>query len=98
MFCDGQCTKGKKVCGMLMDTIMENKKSGKVETHKKCCLHFMVESLHRLEQGDIRLQAAIESNRNESVKMGNKVTEVIAKGFTGLIDTAKEGQKLLEEE
>jgi len=98
MFCDGQCTKGKKTCGMMMELVMENKKSGKVEVQKKCCLHAMVESLHRLEQGDIRLQAAVESSRNESVKMGNKVTQVIAQGFGGLVDAAKNGPRLLEGE
>ena len=97
MFCDGQCTKGKKTCGMLMELVMENKKSGKVEVQKKCCLHAMVESMHRLEQGTVRVQAAVESERNESVKMGEKVTQVIANGFTGLIETAKD-RPLLEGE
>ena len=98
MFCDGKCTKGKKTCGLLMELVMENKKSGKVEVQKKCCLHAMVESLHRLEQGDVRIQAAVESSRNESVKMGTAVNQTIAEGFIGLINTAKDSKKLLEGE
>ena len=98
MFCDGKCVKGNKKCGLLVELVMEHGETKKVDIQTKCAMLGILESLHRQEQGSVRIQAAVESSRNESVKVGEKVTQVIAKGFGGLIDAAKDGQKLLEGE
>ena len=88
MFCDGKCVdkKGRR-CGMLMEIVLENMRTNTPEIQQKCCFHAMVESLHRLEYGDRRIQAAVESSRNENVKYSSAVQETISKGFMGLINT-----------
>jgi len=93
MFCSGQCRKGKKRCGQLMDLIMETTLNGRIETIEKCCFHGILESLHRAEQADIRIQAAIESSRNENVNYSNKTAQTIATGFLGLIHTMDDSDK-----
>ena len=85
MFCDGKCTKGAKKCGQLMQLTMES--NGKIETIERCSFHATLESLHRAEQADIRIQSAIEESRNETVNYSNKTAKTIATGFLGLIHT-----------
>ena len=85
MFCDGVCEKGKKKCGLFYSIFMENTISKKVEEVKKCVFLHMADSFMRLEHGDIRIQAAIESSRNERANADKKMSSVVATGFIGML-------------
>ena len=104
MFCDGRCEKGKKRCGLLYGIIMEETITGKVEEFEKCAFHHIIDSLVRLEKGDIRLQAAIESSRNENANADHKMSSIVATGFVGMLhafnddpDKFKNSLKLLNQ-
>lgn len=81
MFCDGICTKKGKKCGLLTEIIMENKMAGEIKTVEICVFKASFESQLRAEQGNIRLQAAIESKRNEEVKTGLGIQDALNTGF-----------------
>ena len=92
MFCDGKCIKGKKKCGLLYEVIMEHigptgEKS--VETIEKCAFHHILDSIVRQETGQIRIQKAVEENRNEKADGDEKISQVIAKGFLGVMQSVE---------
>jgi len=90
MFCDGKCEKGKKRCGLLYGIILEETVTGKVEEVQKCAFHHMADSFMRLEGGNIKLQAAVESSRNEKANGDNKLSSVVATGFIGMLHAMNE--------
>jgi hypothetical protein len=90
MFCDGNCKKGKKKCGMMLDVFMTNDVTGEKKVVEKCAVIGIFESMTRQEQGQIRIQAAVESGRNENVKHLRKQDETLATGFLGLLRLAQE--------
>ena len=90
MFCDGVCKKGKKTCGLLVEIVMKNDLTGEVRAHDKCAVKGMYESMIRQEQGQIRIQAAVESGRNENVKCLRSQDQTLAAGFLGLLKYAQE--------
>lgn len=105
MFCDGICKKGKKQCGQLIEIIMKNDLTGEVRSEEKCTIKGIYESLIRQEQGQIRIQAAVESGRNENVKHLRSQDQTLAAGFLGLLkyaqerdDEALEHYKMIEEQ
>ena len=92
MFCDGKCSKGKKKCGLLYEIIMEHigptgEKS--VETIEKCVFHHIFDSMARQETGQVRIQKSIEESRNEKADGDEKISQVIAKGFLGVMQSVE---------
>ena len=87
MFCDGQCTKKNKKCGLLLTVTMSNSLTGQHKTEDKCAFLCMAESLWNQEHGQVRIQAAVESDRNEQAKWGREQNHTLAQGFLGLIHT-----------
>ncbi len=90
MFCDGICKKRNKKCGLLVDVVMSNELTQNTKVMEKCALIGLYESMIRQEQGQIRIQAAVESGRNEQSKGMKSQTETLASGFLGLIHMVKE--------
>jgi len=92
MFCDGKCFKGKKKCGLLCEIIMERVgPTGQktVEAIEKCVFHHILDSIVRQEKGQIRMQKAIESSRNEKADGDEKIAQMIAKGFLGVMQSVE---------
>ena len=92
MFCDGKCTKGKKKCGLLYEVLMEHigptgRKS--VETVEKCVFHHIFDSMSRQESGQIRIQKSVEESRNEKADGDEKISQTIAKGFLGVMQSVE---------
>jgi len=105
MFCDGKCKKGNKRCGLMLDVFMRNDVTGGEKVIEKCAIIGIFESLVRQEQGQIRIQSAVESGRNENVKCLREQDKTLAAGFLGLLkyaqkrdEEALEHYKMLEEE
>ena len=90
MFCDGICENKKKKCGLLYSVFMENTMTGQVEEVKKCAFLHMADSFQRLERGNINIQAAVESSRNEVANADNKMSSIIATGFIGMLHAFNE--------
>lgn len=90
MFCDGKCEKGKKRCGLMLDVFMKNDVTGAQKVIEKCAIIGIFESLTRQEQGQIRIQSAVESGRNENVKYLRQQDETLATGFLGLLKYAEQ--------
>jgi hypothetical protein len=90
MFCDGKCTKGRKKCGLFLEIFMKNDVTGNEKVIEKCAIIGLFESMVRQEQGQIRIQAAVESGRNENVKCLRRQDETLATGFLGLLRFAQE--------
>jgi len=88
MFCNGECIKGKKKCGLLFEVIMQNTKTSQPETIQKCVFHHLLDSSIRQETGQIRLQAATESKRNEKAKGDKQIVSAISNGFNNLVQIA----------
>jgi hypothetical protein len=97
MFCDGNCKKGNKRCGLLLDITMKEEVTGKIEVRQECALQAIFSSLARLEQAAVRIQAALESQRNESVNTGEDISRTIATGFLSLVQSSKGEKSRLEE-
>jgi len=91
MFCDGQCERKGKKCGLLTQLTMQN--GSEVKTFDVCILKAILESLLRIENGNIRLQAAIESARNQKNIDDLEIKETIASGFLGMIYAINEDPK-----
>ncbi len=94
MFCDGECTKKNKKCG-LFTTLTFQKGQEEVKTIEDCVFTAILNSQLRQEKGNVRLQAAIESMRNEETKSSQNVNDTIAKGFIGLIKS-NEAKPIIE--
>lgn len=91
MFCNGECKKGKnKRCGLLLDIMMKNDLTGEQKVVEKCALQSIAESLWNQEQGQIRIQSAVENGRNEQAKWGRTQNKTLAQGFLGLIHSVNE--------
>ena len=87
MFCNKSCDK----CNHLKELIVEI--DNKPQTIKKCVFEAILDSLLRQEQGDIRIQASIESCRNEQVKQSQEMNNIIANGFLSLVSSVDESKK-----
>lgn len=90
MFCNGVCKKGNKRCGLLLDIYMRNDLTGGEKVVEKCAIIGIFDSLVRQEQGQIRIQAAVESGRNENVKCLREQDKTLATGFLGLLKYAEQ--------
>lgn len=94
MLCDGKCETKKeteegtvvKRCGLYAGLINEDKIRGKTTKYNACVFYAMMDGIHRLEQSDIRLQAAVESQRNEACNWSAEVAKTVATGMLGLIN------------
>jgi hypothetical protein len=93
MFCDGVCKKGRKRCGLMLDVFLKNDLTGDQKVVEKCAIIGIFESMARQEQGQIRIQAAVESGRNENVKQLRKQDETLATGFLGLLRLTQEREE-----
>jgi hypothetical protein len=97
MICDGKCKIEKeteegvvtKKCGLFRTVIFQNNLDGKTQEFEMCVFDAIMNSLHRQEQGQIRVQAAVESSRNENADGMAKAHDIIARGFLGLIKEAE---------
>ena len=90
MFCDKKkCNK----CGLHTQLTMENRMTGKVENYNMCTFTAILESLLRSEQGDIRIQKAIEESRNEKANSDHKTAHTVAVGMLGLIHAVSDNEK-----
>ncbi len=88
MFCDGKkCKKGKKQCGLLGTVTMQ--KGGESIIIEECVFKSIRNSLFRQEQGNIRIQAAVESQRNEEVKSSQNINDTIAKGLVAVVKSVR---------
>ncbi len=91
MFCDGKCEHKGKKCGLLTQLTMQN--GSEIKTADMCVFKAILESQLRIENGNIRLQAAVESSRNEKSKNDNEIIKAISSGFLGMIYTINEDPK-----
>lgn len=66
MFCDGKCSQKDKRCGLYAQLTLKNDITGEVKIEDRCVLWAIMVSLHRQEQGQSRIQEAVESSRNEA--------------------------------
>ena len=100
MFCNGECETIKDnkqlKCGLLFEVIMENKLEGKVETVKGCVFHHIMNSLARQEQGQIRIQASVESGRNQKANDDNKMSTIVGIGMTGMMHALADDKEKFE--
>jgi len=90
MFCNKKCDK----CNHLMELVVE--KNGQHDTVRRCVFHVMLDSLLRIEAGQVRLQAATESARNQKNKDDLNIKDTIAKGFLALTHSVNENPKAVE--
>jgi len=89
MFCDGVCEKKGKKCGLRVTLYTE---SG--EQRVDCAYAHMINNINAVNKGLIRVQAAIEDQRNEDVgsmeRASGKLASALGKGMLKLHDeTAK---------
>ena len=91
MFCDGKCEHKGKKCGLLTQLTMQN--GSEIKTFDMCIFKAILESQLRMEQGNIRLQAAVENSRNEKSKNDNEIIKTISSGFLGMIYSINENPK-----
>ena len=96
MFCDGKCEVTKETEEGTI--IIKNEVTGETRTQKICVFDAIMNSLHRQEQGQVRIQAAVESDRNEYAKNMTNLNDTVAKGFLGLLHGIKEQQQLFLKE
>lgn len=99
MFCNGKCKKIENneeiTCGLLYEVIMERvgpNGNNNMETVRQCVFKFMIDSVHRLEQGNIRIQSAIENARNQKADDDHRSSTVTATGFMGLLHAFNKDQ------
>ena len=93
MFCNGKCKKRNSQCGLLLSIIKSNSQTKEQKMEEKCALLSIAESLWSQEHGQIRIQAAVESGRNEQVRGAREQNKTIAQGFLGLIHTINENSE-----
>ena len=93
MFCNGKCKKGNKRCGMLLDVSMKNEMTQQSKIIEQCAVIGIFESMVRQEQGQIRIQAAVESGRNESAKWMRNQNETLATGFLGILYATQDDEE-----
>jgi hypothetical protein len=93
MFCDGKCKKGKKTCGMLLSVSMKNELTQQSKIIEQCAVIGIFESMVRQEQGQVRIQAAVESGRNESAKWMRNQNETLATGFLGILYATQDDEE-----
>jgi hypothetical protein len=96
MFCDGVCEHKSKRCGLYRDFTMKNEETQELKIVKECAIVAMMQSMFRQEQGQVRIQAAVESDRNESSKQLNNINDTLAKGAIGLLKAAQSSLALKE--
>ena len=89
MFCDGECEKKNKHCGLFAELTMKNDLTGDIKQIKRCVLYAIFDSLSRQEQGQILIERAVQSSRNEAAEQMHMARDTIAKGFLGLIKEAE---------
>lgn len=93
MFCDGKCKKKNKKCGLFREVYKDI--NGKIEPFEECIFLHMLESQLRVEQGNIRLQSAVESGRNEKANSDHMIANTIATGFVGIMHTINEDENAI---
>ena len=69
--------------------------AGEVKPVEMCVFKLQFESMLRIERGNIRLQAAVESDRNEKVKTGLNLQNTLIDGFVK-IGSKNNGTESLE--
>ena len=87
--CEGKCKVEKetpdgtitKRCGLLREIIMNNALTSETKTIELCVFDAIMNSLHRQEQGQVRIQSAVESDRNENANQMEMTRKVIANGL-----------------
>lgn len=87
MFCNGECEKKGKKCGLLYDIIMEHAGptgQNSVETITKCAFHHILDSLIRQEQGQVRIQSSVDSARNQKANDDKRSSHIMGTGFMAL--------------
>ena len=97
MFCTGECEKKGKRCGLYLALTMKNELNQELKIVQECAIIAMAQSLFRQEQGQVRIQAAVESDRNENSKQLHNINDTLAKGAIGLLKAAQSSLALKEE-
>lgn len=94
MFCDGQCKKKNKKCGLLIEMWLENKQNGEKRKAEICVFQAILESNLRSEGQLDGLHAAENSTRNEAAKGLREIKDVIGTGMIGMLKQAEERKKI----
>lgn len=100
MFCDGKCdikvetAEGtlNKRCGLFRNLIHSNELTGETKEFGMCVFDGILQSMLRTEQGQVRVQAAIESARNEQASGLRSMRGVLVQGFMGVMESPPYGQ------
>ncbi len=95
MFCDNQCKKKNKKCGLLKELIVEI--NGKPDTIEKCVFEAILDSSLRQEQANVRIQASIEHSRNQQNSDELELHKMVAHGFVGLIHTFQQNPEAVKQ-
>ncbi len=86
MICD---SKKCKECGQWIILIIENEKSGEIKNIELCRFQAILDALLNIDRGSIRIQSAVESQRNEEVRTGDKLAASLNIGFRELARATK---------
>lgn len=89
MFCNGQCRKKDKKCGLLEEMAHYGPNGAKVPGSEfdRCVFGAILDSIGTLSKDNIRIQAAVEHSRNQQNTDELESRKAIAHGFVGLIHT-----------
>ncbi len=101
MLCDGKCIiknkSGKEIkrCGMLQDMAHFKPDGNKIpgSDYTRCVFGAILDKFSDLQKDNIRLQAAVESSRNEKAKGDMNTSHTVAMGMLGIIHALTDNEK-----
>ena len=91
MICDKEKCKG---CGQWIMVTVENERSGEIKNIELCRFQAILDTLWNIDKGGIGIQAAVESQRNEEVKTGEKLATSLNIGFRELARATTDASKI----
>jgi len=91
MLCDGICKTKKARCGLL-ESLAQFRNGAKVEgsEYDLCVFRAVYQKLCEHQTDHIRIQAAIESSRNQKASDDLNANQTIAQGFVAIVAALKE--------
>jgi len=90
MYCDGVCEKDGKKCGHYITLTMHDTQTTKTSVIDLCRFQAILDSLLRMEKNHLGIQQAVESQRNEEVKTGDKLAQAMDTGFRRVAKATKD--------
>jgi len=95
MLCDGKCKTKNKRCGLLQEMAHYTPNGGKIagSEYDRCMFGAILDKLCDLGKDNIRVQAAIESSRNQKNKDDLESVKTLSQGFLGIIHTLQQGSE-----